>query len=81
MNHHLVRVYHRGFARGIFISASGYTEPAIFAAKESLQRTVFVLSELSEFVKILEDGEDLKIVLRNKIESAILDKNPYKLSV
>ena len=35
---HLVRVFNRGSCRGIFISASGYTEPAIHVIRQALQR-------------------------------------------
>jgi restriction system protein len=40
VSQHLVRVYHRGNVRGIFISASGYTDAAITTCKESLSQIV-----------------------------------------
>ena len=74
---HLVRVFNRGHARGIFISASDYTPAAIISCKESLTRAVFVLCALEEFVLLLEQERDLHDFLKEKIAAAILDKNPY----
>lgn len=74
---HLVRVFNRGHARGVFISASGYTPAAILSCKESLTRAVFVLCALEEFVMLLEEERDLREFLKRKIDAAILDKNPY----
>lgn len=74
---HLVRVFNRGHARGVFISASGYTPAAIISCKESLTRAVFVLCALEELVMLLEDERDLKDFLKQKIHAAIVDKNPY----
>ncbi|HWW15183.1 MAG TPA: restriction endonuclease [Candidatus Dormibacteraeota bacterium] len=74
---HLIRVFNRGHARGVFISASGYTAAAVLSCKESLTRAVFVLCALEEIVLLLEDERDLKDFLKQKINAAILDKNPY----
>ena len=76
VSQHLVRVFTRGQARGICISASGFTEPAITSCKESLQRAVVVLCKLKEFVRLLESGKELKELLKAKINAAIIDKNP-----
>jgi len=73
---HLVRVFGRGQARGVLISASGFTGPALTVCKESLSRTVVVLCKLEEIVKLLEQEGDLQQFLRSKIEAAIIDKNP-----
>jgi restriction system protein len=73
---HLVRVFNRGHARGIFISASGYTPAAIAPCKESLTRAVFVLCALQEFVLVIEQQTDLRVFLKEKITAAIVDKNP-----
>jgi restriction system protein len=74
---HLVRVFNRGHARGVFISASGYTPAAIISCKESLTRAVFFLCALEEIVMLLEEERDLRDFLKQKINAAILDKNPY----
>lgn len=76
VSQHLVRIYGRGQARGIFISASGYTEPARTTCKESLQSIVVVLCKLEEIVLLLEQEKDLKTFLKAKINAAIIDKNP-----
>src|SRR5262245_46387026 len=77
VSHHLVRVFNRDQARGIFISASGYTEPAVKTCKESLHRMVVVLCNLQEIVMLLEKEEDLKAFLKEKIRAAIVHKNPF----
>jgi hypothetical protein len=74
---HLVRVFNRGHARGIFISASGYTSAATLSCKESLTRAVFVLCGLEELVLLQEQQADLHDFLKRKIVAAIVDKNPY----
>jgi restriction system protein len=51
---HLVRLISRAEARGIFISASGYTNPGIHTAREFLQHKVIVLAGLQEIVRCLE---------------------------
>jgi restriction system protein len=77
VSQHLVRVFNRGHARGIFISASGYTPAAILTCKESLTKAVFVLCGLDEFTILLEEEKDLCDFLKKKIAAAIVDKNPY----
>lgn len=76
VSQHLVRVFSRGHARGIFISVSGYTAPAVQICKESLQRAVVVLCKLEEMVRLLEREGNLKDLLKAKINAAIIDKNP-----
>ena len=78
ISEHLVRVYHRSCTRGIFISYSNYTEPAINIAKEALQRTVFVLFTLDEIVFLLEQKRSLVDLLKTKIDVAMIEKIPYK---
>lgn len=77
VSQHLVRVFNRGQARGIFISASGYTEPAVKTCRESLHRVVVVLCNLQEIVMLMEKDEDLKTLLKEKIRAAIVHKNPF----
>jgi hypothetical protein len=76
VSQHLVRVYQRGQARGIIISESGYTEPAITTCKEALSHIVVVLCKLEEIVILLEQEKDLGAFFKAKINSAIIDKNP-----
>lgn len=76
---HLVRVFNRNCARGILLSYSGYTEPAITTCKESLARMVVVLCGLQEVIQVLEREDDLANFLREKVRAAIIDKNPHHL--
>lgn len=76
---HLGRIYHRTNAHGIFISASKYSPSGISAAKEALLKdALLILFDLEEFVTIIEQESDFKVYLRKRIQSAIIDKHPYK---
>ncbi|MDD1762053.1 MAG: restriction endonuclease [Methanothrix sp.] len=76
VSQHLVRIHSRGQARGIIISESGYTGPAITICKDALRDTVIVLCKLKEIVMLLEHEKDLKAFFDAKINAAIIDKNP-----
>lgn len=73
---HQVRVFNRGQARGIFVSATGYTEAAIQSCRESLHRAPFILCELEEVVRVLETEMALPEMFRRKIQGAVIDKQP-----
>ena len=75
---HIVRVYSRGGqARGIFISYSDFTAPAIATCREALAGgATVVLCKLQEIVELLEREGDLKGWLKAKITAALADKNP-----
>jgi len=51
---HFVRVFFRNAARGIFISASGFSDPAVKQSTDALGKMVSVLCELEELVRLLE---------------------------
>lgn len=76
---HLVRVYNRGMqVRGIFISYSKFTQPAITSCTEALQRgNVVILCNLQEIVNLFENEGDLKKWLKEKVEVALIDKNIF----
>lgn len=74
---HLVRLISRAEGRGIFISASGYTDPAIHTAREFLQHKVIVLAGLQEIVRCLEQQGDLADLLQQKAQAAQIHKNPH----
>jgi hypothetical protein len=76
ISQHLVRVYHRGHARAIFVANAGYTPAAQNICKEALQRTVVILCELSEFVHLLERELPLRPFFKEKIQAAVIDKKP-----
>jgi restriction system protein len=73
---HLVRIFSRDGARGIFISASGYTDPAVQQYREALRQRVVFLMNLKEIVDVLDNDGNLAILLKQKVATAITDKNP-----
>ena len=73
---HLVRVYGRGDARGIFISATNYSPGALSACVEALSQKVVVLCSLAEIFWVLENDKELKVFFQKKVQAAILDKQP-----
>ena len=73
---HLVRVFSRGLAGGIFISYSDYSPPAILDCREALRDKVIVLCKLDEFVHALEREADLTKIFHDKIDAAVIHKNP-----
>ena len=75
---HLVSLYSRADVAGIFISASGYTQPAIDDARQALKHTVCILCELGELIRLLDQSEqDMAGFLRSKIRVAKLEKQPW----
>jgi len=78
---HLVRVFNRGGqARGLFISYTDFTSPAIAHCRDALSNgAVVVLSTLQEIVSCLNRESDLKQWLKTKVNAAIVDKQPYTI--
>jgi len=76
VSQHLVRVFNRGESRGIFISTSGYSDPAITTCRESASKIVVILCTLEEFASLLEKEANLKSFLKEKVNAAIVHKNP-----
>ncbi len=76
VSHHLVRIYHRGSSRGIFISTSNYSPAALATCTEALTKTVVVLCSLSELYWLLENDKSLLEFFRRKVQQAVVDKNP-----
>ena len=74
---HLVRLMGRAEARGLIISASDFTGPAVHMSREFLQHKLVVLCHLQEIVSVLDHHHDLSDFLNQKIEAAIIHKNPY----
>ena len=72
----LVRVFNRGDVRGLIISASGFTAPAIAQCRDALSQKVVVLCKLSEIVGLLEVEADVFQFLRTKVHYAEIDKVP-----
>ena len=80
VSHHLARVFLRSATRGIFISYSEYTAPAVTMCKEALSKAVVVLCTLEEFVLLMESENSIAEFLRSKIRGAIIDKQPFTKS-
>lgn len=74
---HLVRVFNRGHARGMFVTVSDFTPAAVHMCRESLSKATVVLCHLHEIVRLLEEEGDLLELLRKKIRAAVIDKDPY----
>ena len=77
VSEHLVRVFNRHSRRGIFISATEPTGSALQICKESLTKAVVFICNVQEIVILLENQGDLLTFLRQKLQAAIVDKNPY----
>ena len=77
VSRHLVRIYHRGYSRGIFISATTFTSAAMEICREALQRTVVLLITFDELTRLLENYDSVSEFIRKKVNAAITDKNPY----
>ena len=76
---HLVRVSQRSGTHSLFISASGYTKPAISVCQEALEKTVIILCSLEEIVKLLENEKDLSDFFKKKMNAARSTQNPFLL--
>lgn len=79
VSRHLVRVFSRRSSRGIFVSATRYSESALTTCQEALGQAVVVLCMLEEIIRLLEQQADLKEFLKAKIRAAIVDKKPLYL--
>lgn len=74
---HLVRLFGRSSASGIFISNSDFTEPVLKECASALnQRTMFLCS-LQEIVMLLQNESDLVAFLRRKSHAAVVEKQPF----
>lgn len=74
---HLVRLFARANAHGIFISSSDYTEPVIKECTSALSQKTMFLCSLKEFVFLLQREDDLLTLLRTKSQAAIAEKKPF----
>lgn len=78
VSRHLVRLFGRAGARGLVISASGYTVAAVDTCREILSQRLVLLIDLAEIQLMLERQEDLAEWLRGKTRTVVADKNPYQ---
>jgi len=73
---HMVRIFGRDGARGIFIANPGFTEPAVKTVRDALRQKTMVLATLQEIVILLSNEGDLREMLRDKVRAAVIDSNP-----
>jgi restriction system protein len=73
---HLVSVYSRADARGMFISCSGFSEGALNDAKMALSQRIYLLAELEEIVHILDQEKDMKHWIAEKAMAAQTNRQP-----
>jgi hypothetical protein len=67
-----------GDIRGIYISASGYTEPAIDTVKKAKIAGAFVfLCTTYGLFRLMEERADLLEYCRKRITAADVDENPF----
>lgn len=78
---HLVRIFNRGNqVRGLFISYTEYTSPAIATCCDALNNgAVVILSCLQEIVTVLNTGQNIAEWIKKKAEAALLNKQPYHI--
>lgn len=76
---HLVKLFNRGGqARGIFISYSEFTQPAIAQCRDALASgALIILVTLQEIVELLNNERSLKSLLKQKIQACIAQREPY----
>jgi predicted RecB family endonuclease len=77
VSRHLVRVYHRHSGRGLFISATPFSAPALKTCVEALQHKVVTLCLLEEIFEVLDQHGDLRKFLKTKVQAAVIDKKPF----
>lgn len=77
MAQHLVRLFSRADARGLFIATNGFSETAISQCREALGQKVISLCGLDEIIALLEAEGSLVELLRKKIRAAELEKEPF----
>ncbi|HFX6305740.1 TPA: restriction endonuclease [Acinetobacter nosocomialis] len=74
---HLVRLFSRADAHGIFIATNGYASSVVSECRNALNQKTLFLCSLREFVMLLQRQDDLIELLRKKSQAAIVDKNPF----
>src|SRR5512135_402489 len=78
---HLVTLYGCPELRGLFISSAGFTDQAIRDLGSILPERPCVLCHLEEIVLLIEQGRDLKELLRAKIRAAETEQMPFVRSI
>jgi len=68
---HVMRIYQRTDARGIFISAAGYTDAAVGDIKKALNQPIVVLFTIKEIILLLEEERSFESLLKQKVEARV----------
>ncbi|GIF15281.1 restriction endonuclease [Actinoplanes teichomyceticus] len=79
MSSHLLRLFRRPDVRGLFISNSGYTEPAVQACREVLSQKLMILAELNEIIFLLEGDRPLEEWIREKASIVLMEREPFRV--
>ena len=79
MSSHLMRLFRRPDVRGLFISDSGYTEPAIQACRDVLSQKLMVLAELNELIYLLEGDRPVEDWIREKASLVVMEREPFRV--
>lgn len=74
VSQHMMRLFERSSdVRGIFISASGYTDAAIINIQKALNQKNVTLFTVKEFVLLLEGENSFESLLKSKVEAVQLE--------
>lgn len=74
---HMMRLFARSDARGIFISSSNFASTAIAECVTHSTQKTMVLCSLEEITMLLINKSDLVSFLREKVRAAVIEKKPY----
>lgn len=74
---HMMRLFARADARGIFISNSDFASSAVAECVTHSTSRTMVLCTLREIVMLLMNERDLTTFLRGKVRAAVIDKKPF----
>lgn len=76
----LVRLFSRGAAKGLLISTSGFTDPAIAQCRQALALKIMALCPLQELVMALEEERDLAEFFREKFLAVEASLDPIAVA-
>lgn len=78
VSQHLVRVMNRGGGvRGMVIANPGYSDAAVATVREALGTMTVFLITLQDIVMALTRRDDLVELLRSRVRSATIDRQPH----
>ena len=77
VSQHLVRLFSREGARGLFIGYPGFSDAAITTCRDALGKLVITLATLEEIVNLLDHNGDLVEFLRTKTQLAMIERRPF----